>query len=113
VFDKAHEQTGDEACATARPSSPAAASAGSAGMVWRKPTYIELPMPKKRAPRNSGTAWPAAERKRLGLTQPEFARRAGIRREYLSTIEQGRRNPSADILARLEAALRSITANGD
>ena len=79
-------------------------------MVWRKPTYIELP--KKRAPRNSGSAWPAAERKRLGLTQPEFARCAGIRREYLSTIEQGRRNPSADIRARLEAALRSITSDG-
>jgi DNA-binding XRE family transcriptional regulator len=80
-----------------------------AAVEWRPPTYIELPAPKKRAPRNSGIAWPAAERKRLGLSQPEFARRAGIRREYLSTIEQGRRPPSADIRARIEAALRMTT----
>jgi DNA-binding XRE family transcriptional regulator len=73
--------------------------------VWRPPSYIELPAPKKRAPRNSGSSWPAQERKRLGLSQPEFARRAGIRREYLSTIEQGRRQPSAEIRARIEAAL--------
>jgi transcriptional regulator with XRE-family HTH domain len=60
---------------------------------------------QKRRPRNSGTAWPAAERQKLGLTQPELAHRAGIQREYLSIIEQGRREPGADIRARLEAAL--------
>jgi DNA-binding XRE family transcriptional regulator len=89
VFDRAHEQTGD----------------------WRKPTYVELPAPKPRRPRNSSTAWPAPERQRLGLTQAELARRAGIERPYLAVIEQGRRQPSAAIRDALAAALR-ITGNG-
>jgi transcriptional regulator with XRE-family HTH domain len=59
------------------------------------------------AKRRRGTAWPAAVRQQLGLSQPELARRAGIKREYLSVVEQGRRQPGAEISARIEAALRA------
>jgi transcriptional regulator with XRE-family HTH domain len=43
-------------------------------------------------------------RRRAGMSQAELARRAGIPRSVLSVYESGRRQPSADALARLVAA---------
>jgi hypothetical protein len=77
----------------------------SGGPSSAKPRIQPEPQAHKRRPRNSGTAWPAPERINLGLSQPEFARLASIRREYLSTIEQGLRKPGPEIRARIQAAL--------
>ena len=44
-------------------------------------------------------------RKRLGITQPELAERAGLSTHYLGMIEVGRNFPTADVLERLAAAL--------
>ena len=44
-------------------------------------------------------------RRRLGITQPELAERAGISTQYLAMIEIARKFPTADILERLSAAL--------
>jgi transcriptional regulator with XRE-family HTH domain len=46
-----------------------------------------------------------ARREGLGLTQEEFADRAGIHRTYLSDIERGTRNVSLINIERLAAAL--------
>jgi hypothetical protein len=91
VFDKAHEETGDEACAAGPPSSPAAPSAGSAGMVWRKPTYIELPALKKRVPRNSGTASvsrepPQTNGPRFGKWLVEEGLRRNVPPDYVADV---------------------------
>lgn len=40
-----------------------------------------------------------------GLSQEEVAFRAGMKRSYLSELEQGRRNPTVRALARLAVAL--------
>jgi DNA-binding XRE family transcriptional regulator len=56
-------------------------------------------------PLDSNASWPAAERIAAGMTQPQLAELAGIKREYLSVIERGRRQPSAAIRGRLQAAL--------
>lgn len=45
-------------------------------------------------------------RRRLGLSQAELARRAGIRPETLNRIEQGRNAPSVPTIAKIERALR-------
>ncbi len=45
-------------------------------------------------------------RKELGLTQSHLAENAGISTGYMCDIERARRWPSADILARLSAALK-------
>jgi DNA-binding XRE family transcriptional regulator len=74
----------------------------------RRKTHERIANPanaEKRKGWNSGSAWPAKERIALGLKQTEFAALAGIRREYLSAIEQGRRQPGPDIRARIAAAL--------
>jgi transcriptional regulator with XRE-family HTH domain len=47
----------------------------------------------------------AAERHRHGLTQMEFAKKAGVNRAYLSDVEQGHRNVTMDVLVRLALAL--------
>ncbi|MEJ8406060.1 helix-turn-helix transcriptional regulator [Brevundimonas vesicularis] len=39
------------------------------------------------------------------LTQEEVAFRAGMKRSYLSDLEQGKRNPSVRALGRLASAL--------
>jgi DNA-binding XRE family transcriptional regulator len=45
-------------------------------------------------------------RRKLGLSQVELARRAGIRPETLNRIEQGRNKPSVPTIARIDRALR-------
>lgn len=42
---------------------------------------------------------------RLGLTQAELARRAGLNRSYLAGVESGRRNTSARTIEKLARAL--------
>ena len=72
-------------------------------------------MPERDADGN----WPALEyarvslarkiirhRRRLGLTQTELARRAGIRPETLNRIEQGKRSPSVRTVDKIDRALR-------
>jgi transcriptional regulator with XRE-family HTH domain len=44
-------------------------------------------------------------REALGLTQEEFAERAGIHRTYISDIERGTRNPSLINIERVADAL--------
>jgi transcriptional regulator with XRE-family HTH domain len=44
-------------------------------------------------------------RKRLGITQPELAERAGLSTNYLGMIEVARNFPTADVLERLASAL--------
>ena len=44
-------------------------------------------------------------RRRLGITQPELAKLAGMSTQYLAMIETARKFPTADILERLAAAL--------
>jgi DNA-binding XRE family transcriptional regulator len=47
------------------------------------------------------------DRRRLGLTQVELARRAGIRPESLNRIEQGRVSPSVRTIEKIDGALRA------
>jgi len=46
-----------------------------------------------------------AFREQRGLSQEEVADRARVHTTYLSGIENGRRNPTVDVLERLAAAL--------
>src|SRR5437870_2435539 len=46
------------------------------------------------------------DRRRLGLTQVELARRAGIRPETLNRIEQGKVSPSVATVEKIDRALR-------
>jgi len=48
-------------------------------------------------------------RRKLGLSQAELARRAGIRPETLNRIEQGRNKPSVPTIAKLDRALKAAT----
>jgi len=49
-------------------------------------------------------------RRRLGLSQAELARRAGIGPETLNRIEHGRNKPSVPTIAKIERALRRAEA---
>jgi transcriptional regulator with XRE-family HTH domain len=49
-------------------------------------------------------------RRKLGITQPMLAERAGLSTHYLAMIEIARKFPSADVLDRLAEAL-NITPN--
>jgi len=49
-------------------------------------------------------------RRRLGITQPELAERAGLSTHYLGMIEIARNFPTADVLERLAVAL-GISSN--
>ena len=51
-------------------------------------------------------------RRRVGLTQVELARRAGIRPETLNRIEQARHSPSVPTLAKIEKALKAAEREG-
>jgi transcriptional regulator with XRE-family HTH domain len=44
-------------------------------------------------------------RRRLGITQPELAEKAGLSTHYLGMIEIARNFPTADVLERLATAL--------
>lgn len=46
-------------------------------------------------------------RRKLGLSQAELARRAGIRPETLNRIEHGRNKPSVPTIAKIDKALRA------
>jgi DNA-binding XRE family transcriptional regulator len=50
-------------------------------------------------------------RRKLGLSQAELARRAGIRPETLNRIEQGRNRPSVPTIAKIDRALRKAAEN--
>jgi len=45
-------------------------------------------------------------RKKLGITQPELAEKAGLSTHYLAMIEIARKFPTADVLERLARALK-------
>jgi transcriptional regulator with XRE-family HTH domain len=45
-------------------------------------------------------------RRKLGLTQAELARRAGIRVETLNRIEQGKNSPNLRTMEKIERALK-------
>jgi ribosome-binding protein aMBF1 (putative translation factor) len=79
----------------------------------------EPPLPEPDADGN----YPAAEalrvnlardilrhRRRLGLTQVELARRAGVRPETLSRIEHGKHSPSPATVEKIERALEEAEA---
>ena len=51
-------------------------------------------------------------RRKLGLSQVELARRAGIRPETLNRIEQGRNQPSVPTIAKIERALKAVEGDG-
>jgi DNA-binding XRE family transcriptional regulator len=52
-------------------------------------------------------------RRRLGLTQADLARRAGIRVETLNRIEQGhRRSPTIRTIEKIDRALKEAEAKG-
>ena len=52
-------------------------------------------------------------RRKLGLSQVELARRAGIRPETLNRIEQGRNKPSVPTIAKLDRALRAAAKHAE
>ena len=41
----------------------------------------------------------------MGLSQEDFAHRAGVHRTYISDIELGKRNPTIEIVEQLAGAL--------
>jgi DNA-binding XRE family transcriptional regulator len=49
-------------------------------------------------------------RRRLGLTQVDLARRAGIRPETLNRIEQGKHSPSVATVEKIDRALKKAEA---
>ncbi len=51
-------------------------------------------------------------RRKLGLSQAELARRAGIRPETLNRIEQGRNKPSVPTIAKIDRALKAAEKDG-
>ena len=48
------------------------------------------------------------DRERVGWSQAELARRAGIRVETLNRIESGKQTPSVASVDKIDAALRSV-----
>jgi transcriptional regulator with XRE-family HTH domain len=51
-------------------------------------------------------------RRRLGLSQAELARRAGIRPETLNRIEQGKHSPSVPTVEKIDRALQEAEGEG-
>jgi ribosome-binding protein aMBF1 (putative translation factor) len=52
-------------------------------------------------------------RRRLGLSQAELARRAGIRPETLNRIEQAKHSPSVATIEKIDRALKEAEAAED
>ena len=50
-------------------------------------------------------------RRRVGLTQAELARRAGVRRKTLDGIEPGMQTPSVATIEKIERALQAAEAS--
>jgi transcriptional regulator with XRE-family HTH domain len=50
------------------------------------------------------------QRRALGLSQAELARRAGIRPETLNRLEQGKHSPSVPTVDKIDRALRAAEA---
>lgn len=79
-------------------------------------TLNESPAEQPAQPKNYGRmpsrqpSWPASERKRAGLTQQRLADLVGIGRGYLSSIEQGLRNPSPETRAAISSAIQEHAA---
>lgn len=48
-----------------------------------------------------------SDRERLGWTQAELARRAGVRVETLNRIETGKRTPAVATIQKIDEALRA------
>jgi len=53
-----------------------------------------------------------ADRQRVGWSQAELARRAGVRVETLNRIETGKHTPSVATVQKLDAALKTATKRG-
>jgi DNA-binding XRE family transcriptional regulator len=51
------------------------------------------------------------QRRALGLTQAELARRAGIRVETLNRLEQGKHSPSVPTVEKIDRALKAAEAH--
>jgi len=49
-------------------------------------------------------------RRKLGLSQTELARRAGIRPETLNRIEQGKNKPCVPTIAKIDRALKEAAS---
>ena len=114
---------------TKRPKAQRLTIAGKRVVVLEEADYEELsrkadewepPLPE----RNERGHWPLEvlgvimardilrARRRLGWSQAEFARRAGIRPETLNRIEQGRNKPSVPTIAKIDRALKEAEAEG-
>jgi transcriptional regulator with XRE-family HTH domain len=52
------------------------------------------------------------DRERLGWSQAELARKAGIRVETLNRIETGKRSPSLSTIEKIDAALQAAKKSG-
>jgi transcriptional regulator with XRE-family HTH domain len=52
-------------------------------------------------------------RRKLSMSQADFARRAGIRLATLARIEQARGNPSVATIEKIDRALRRIEAGAN
>ncbi len=50
-------------------------------------------------------------RRKLGLSQAELARRAGVRAETLNRIEHGKNKPSVPTIAKIDRALKEAAAD--
>ncbi len=50
-------------------------------------------------------------RRKLGLTQAELARRAGIRVETLNRIERGKHSPNVRTMQKIDRALKRVQGN--
>ena len=53
-----------------------------------------------------------ALRKKLSLSQREFAKKLGVSRNLIFYWESGKKNPSADSLRRLAELAKTVSKNG-